>query len=357
MCIFNGNITEVSNTLIFTGAVMPAKIITKYVGGEKKTFKTSAGNPLQLMVYSNKVHADNQAAMVLPFPLLPGQPNRFKLFDFSKYSEIFEDLELLFPTEELPELDMRTFTNSVTNDKLTVQFVGNYKVSIVPTLNHFDKLDTEQFNLDTDVKSLLTRYYKENYGFIVCQLTQFSRSNQFHPIAYVHEIRSDKKLFIPTRHYHKTRSNNAFSKYYNPTEPNLTELRNSELLDEDDLNGFMYNTLMLEDKWMNLNSRRRDVNSYKQQSDDQDWDHDIYVLNLQRIMYNPLLKKPGSRVIEADKNKLDRFYSYIDADKLPIDINIPIPKKLYKIHINKNYKRSEERRVGKECRSRWSPYH
>ena len=25
--------------------------------------------------------------------------------------------------------------------------------------------------------------------------------------------------------------------------------------------------------------------------------------------------------------------------------------------INKNYNRSEERRVGKECRSRWSPYH
>ena len=25
--------------------------------------------------------------------------------------------------------------------------------------------------------------------------------------------------------------------------------------------------------------------------------------------------------------------------------------------IKKTYKRSEERRVGKECRSRWSPYH
>ena len=25
--------------------------------------------------------------------------------------------------------------------------------------------------------------------------------------------------------------------------------------------------------------------------------------------------------------------------------------------VNKNFTRSEERRVGKECRSRWSPYH
>ena len=30
-----------------------------------------------------------------------------------------------------------------------------------------------------------------------------------------------------------------------------------------------------------------------------------------------------------------------------------VPHKLYK----KALKRSEERRVGKECRSRWSPYH
>ena len=26
-------------------------------------------------------------------------------------------------------------------------------------------------------------------------------------------------------------------------------------------------------------------------------------------------------------------------------------------HFNNNQRRSEERRVGKECRSRWSPYH
>ena len=26
-------------------------------------------------------------------------------------------------------------------------------------------------------------------------------------------------------------------------------------------------------------------------------------------------------------------------------------------HTGQNYDRSEERRVGKECRSRWSPYH
>ena len=32
----------------------------------------------------------------------------------------------------------------------------------------------------------------------------------------------------------------------------------------------------------------------------------------------------------------------------------PVPCKTFEIAISK---RSEERRVGKECRSRWSPYH
>ena len=27
------------------------------------------------------------------------------------------------------------------------------------------------------------------------------------------------------------------------------------------------------------------------------------------------------------------------------------------VNVSENFKRSEERRVGKECRSRWSPYH
>ena len=33
------------------------------------------------------------------------------------------------------------------------------------------------------------------------------------------------------------------------------------------------------------------------------------------------------------------------------------PKIVHKIIDEKNQPRSEERRVGKECRSRWSPYH
>ena len=39
--------------------------------------------------------------------------------------------------------------------------------------------------------------------------------------------------------------------------------------------------------------------------------------------------------------------------KVPATINGKFPEKYF----NKKAVRSEERRVGKECRSRWSPYH
>ena len=52
------------------------------------------------------------------------------------------------------------------------------------------------------------------------------------------------------------------------------------------------------------------------------------------------------------------FKSILEQDAAPIvvcDINDTI------VYMNPSaigrYKRSEERRVGKECRSRWSPYH
>ena len=40
-----------------------------------------------------------------------------------------------------------------------------------------------------------------------------------------------------------------------------------------------------------------------------------------------------------------------------IDKDEEILEQLRVIAIKENIKRSEERRVGKECRSRWSPYH
>ena len=47
------------------------------------------------------------------------------------------------------------------------------------------------------------------------------------------------------------------------------------------------------------------------------------------------------------------FHTEADPDKKPYTIVMPPPNVTGQLHMG----RSEERRVGKECRSRWSPYH
>ena len=46
-----------------------------------------------------------------------------------------------------------------------------------------------------------------------------------------------------------------------------------------------------------------------------------------------------------------------DAQDLMQDTTLKVLDNQEKFVDNINFKRSEERRVGKECRSRWSPYH
>ena len=55
------------------------------------------------------------------------------------------------------------------------------------------------------------------------------------------------------------------------------------------------------------------------------------------------------------------FSSCQTIEQIPIEYMMPaeinFPPELRRVAIVNNTSRSEERRVGKECRSRWSPYH
>ena len=53
-------------------------------------------------------------------------------------------------------------------------------------------------------------------------------------------------------------------------------------------------------------------------------------------------------------------YSDFDTNKLRlknIQADFDVAWAIQQIEARKKIRRSEERRVGKECRSRWSPYH
>ena len=71
--------------------------------------------------------------------------------------------------------------------------------------------------------------------------------------------------------------------------------------------------------------------------------------NYQEMSINDLVKMVESAAKENEDGGLTIFNSFIG---LPVTLDeYPSAEK------DKKLTRSEERRVGKECRSRWSPYH
>lgn len=357
MCIFSGEIEHVSNTKIFTSVVYPSRMVIKKVNGVQKGFKIPEGKPLQIIIYSNSVQSSDftklvdtnvpgiktpMSAMILPVPLIKGS-NRIKILDMSKYGNFFEDIDMVFPSTSTN--GFRGLINQSygldEDGMLNIEYVGNYKASIVPNFKSFDKLKYDEFNLTADVKKLLQNYYKDGFAFIVCILNnKNSKPSQFHPFAYVHELRTDGRIFIPTRHYHKKIGSNPFAKYYNPTDAAYAPVEKSTREDKDEtdeVNDYIYGTLMVDDKWMKLTAKRKDLQSYREK-EELDWDHEIYVVNFPRLTKNALLKKPGVRIINGDLNRLVNFYTYIEASKLPKEIVLTKPAYLFKIKIDGNYK-------------------
>ena len=64
--------------------------------------------------------------------------------------------------------------------------------------------------------------------------------------------------------------------------------------------------------------------------------------------------KIDKKIIKELSDYLDEF-NLTELEYTEKDTKIKVSKN--NISINSQSSRSEERRVGKECRSRWSPYH
>ena len=72
------------------------------------------------------------------------------------------------------------------------------------------------------------------------------------------------------------------------------------------------------------------------------------------LSYDLLKKKEKVIVTTRSLKKMMLNYNYLKIQKKVKFIKLDIKNKT---SIQKIITRSEERRVGKECRSRWSPYH
>lgn len=144
---------------------------------------------------------NDNIAMVLPFP--EGEVELFS-FEDDRY-KVFKDLQKLFPEPIAKSFrGARSYgaSSNVALDcepPIVVEQMGSYDVSVVPSYEDFKRLQNDVFDLDKGFHHLLQREYSRGYGFVVCRLREGAK---FHPIGYTHPMRSDGKLFIPTKHYH-----------------------------------------------------------------------------------------------------------------------------------------------------------
>src|SRR2546421_7588542 len=96
-----------------------------------------------------------------------------------------------------------------------------------------------------------------------------------------------------------------------------------------------------------FSSRRRHTRS------DRDWSSDVCSSDLHRLFRGA--GTPASRKSRWDKTSFIQLASVTLLWRLSLDKPASFWPLTYLFR--SSFNRSEERRVGKECRSRWSPYH
>ena len=337
MCIFSGPIGAVSSTNILVGSVMQSQIVTirDTRGGSRRVRRPIPDRPpMQLTIYSNTIQLNSggrgePTAMILPFPLIKGK-NRVKLYDLSKYPKMFKDLGKMFTRlgkgRGILDFDMSYSNNG---DKLRIHNVGSYKASIVPNYEGFKKLQAAQFNISPSVIKLLSQFYADGYGFIVCQIRQNAK---YHPFGYTHEMRSDGKLFVPTKHHHGHVEGNPF-KYHDAQ----TKMPGDEYDDDlDSVNSHMARTLAEGDAYLRQTVRRNSLSTYMDRPKI-DWDHSIYIINFSRITRDPRYKQDHMNVVSADPGRIYKHHEYIKLNRFPKSFILPQIKSMHRLNIYSGY--------------------
>jgi len=293
MCIFSGPVSSVSKTKIATFCCYDSEV--KKIN--KRNYKSKKGNPLQLIIYENKVNINSEpVAMILPFPLIKGV-NRIKLVDLSEYPNIMDDIEDLFPYDNLVA---QAYSNSLSDGApIPVLHVGSYKVSIVPKFSEFTNLQFNQFGLSPDTHKLLEQYYSEDFGFIVCII---ENSKKFHPIAYVHE---GEIPFIPTRHYHR----------HTVPKPDLSEIDNEDVLE---ISAEMYSEQQI---MRSGNSRQpgapRPGRNISSSTNEADWDHSIFIFGYGPEKIKKAINGIGVKYTDIPHYNLENIKNRIDFSMFP----------------------------------------
>jgi hypothetical protein len=144
-----------------------------------------------------------------------------RFIDLKEYPAFFQHVSYAFlPTAAASKEDSLMYMGMGSRSKLEVQKVGSYDASYVPTVADFSRLD-ERFRLPDGTWEKLPAY--KDWGFAVFKLRDGDQ--QYHPMAFAFDRKSDAALFFPTVHIHdgKVHSNANFDHilYCQPGEPGL----------------------------------------------------------------------------------------------------------------------------------------
>lgn len=179
MCCFSGPVKSVTDTQIFARSVE---------------------NGRQLLVYSMRMSANNDIAMILPLPVPAASPeDALRFISLKEYPDFFEDMKKGFP-----EPVQRAFVGATPKaeaapapQKLEVVEVGNFEASFVPAIKDFGRLDV-RFRLPDAVWASLPAY--KDFGFAVFRFKKDAALA--HPMAFEFPRANPAKVFFPTVHIH-----------------------------------------------------------------------------------------------------------------------------------------------------------
>jgi hypothetical protein len=175
MCCFSRPVDAVTDTNIFARAAKEGR---------------------QFLVYSMKLNAKEELAMILPLPVPPKpKEDAVRFINLEKYPDFFVEMHSGFP---VPPPTKSLGRAGGVPPALKVVEVGSFVASFVPSLKDFSRLDP-RFKLPDTVWDQIPAY--KDYGFAVFQLKKGEQ--KIHPMAFEFPRRDPQRLFFPTVHIHE----------------------------------------------------------------------------------------------------------------------------------------------------------
>lgn len=159
----------------------------------------STNGKRQMTFYKNDVDSIAENLMILPFP----NPQSLQLHKV-KYKAMFDDLAKSVykpPQRSYYSYDMlATRSCSASFEYIPVISHGSYLVSICEKIEDLVRVNPTVFKLPPTLFAFFAKHYNSQFGYLVCKLKE--GKHEYEPLCYSHAILEEKRLFVPTLHYH-----------------------------------------------------------------------------------------------------------------------------------------------------------